>query len=231
MVTDALIPALDEEETLPTVLRDVPREVVRKVVVVDNGSTDRTALVAAAAGAVVVSEPRRGYGSACLAGIAHLAASAAPPDVLLFLDADYADDPRESALVVAPILDGRADLVIGSRTLGEREPGSLTPQQRFGNLLAVQLIRLLHHHRYSDLGPFRAIRFSSLLALGMRDRDYGWTVEMQLKALTHGLRIAEVPVSHRRRIAGTSKISHTVRGTVGAGYKILSTIFRHRGAR
>jgi glycosyltransferase involved in cell wall biosynthesis len=227
VIVDAIIPALDEEEVIGGVLAEVPRAVVRRVVVVDNGSRDRTAEVARAAGAEVVREPHRGYGAACLAGIAHLASRDDPPDVVLFLDADGADDPAESGAVVAPIARGEADLVIGSRTLGKREAGSLTPQQRFGNILAVRLIGWLYRYRYTDLGPFRAIRMDALRALGMRDRDFGWTVEMQIRALRAGLRVVEVPVSHHRRRAGESKISHTVRGTVGAGYKILSTIFYH----
>jgi glycosyltransferase involved in cell wall biosynthesis len=227
MIVDVIIPALNEEATLPAVLRDIPREVVRHVVVVDNGSTDGTARVAAQRGAVVVSEPRRGYGAACLAGIRHLAALAVPPEAILFLDADYADDPREATQVLGPIVADTADLVIGSRALGQREPGSLTPQQEYGNLLAVTLIRLLFRHRYTDLGPFRAIRFSSLVRIGMVDQNYGWTVEMQVKALQAGLRVTEVPVSHRRRLAGKSKVAGTVRGTLGAGYKILATIFRY----
>ncbi len=230
MIVDCLIPARDEEAALPSVLRDLASERVRSVVVVDNGSRDATAEVARRGGAEVVREPRRGYGAACLAGIAHLAARADPPDVLVFLDGDHADDPRDLARLTAPIEAGAADLVIGSRTLGRSEAGALTPQQRVGNALAVALIRGLYRHRFTDLGPFRAVRFPSLLALGMADRDYGWTAEMQVKACRRGLRVVEVPVAYRRRRAGRSKVSATVRGTVGAGWKIVWTILRHAAA-
>ena len=227
MITDLIIPALDEEITLPKVLAAIPRDLIRHIVVADNGSRDGTARVAKEGGAIVVPESERGYGAACLAGIAWTRALAEPPDAIAFLDGDGADDPRELAAVLAPIAEGRADLVIGSRALGRREAGSLTPQQRFGNALAVALIRLLRGHRYTDLGPFRAIRATSLARLEMADRDYGWTVEMQMKALSRGLRVVEVPVSHHRRAGGQSKISSTLRGTLGAGHKILTTIARH----
>ena len=225
MKVDCLIPARDEEGALPGVLAAIPGGIVRRVIVVDNGSRDRTAEVARAAGAQVISEPARGYGAACLAGIGYLALD--PPDILVFLDGDHADDPRELPSLVAPIERGEADLVIGSRTLGRCERGALTPQQRAGNALAVALIRVAYRHHFTDLGPFRAIRFPSLLALEMRDRDYGWTVEMQVKALRRKLRVIEAPVSYRRRRAGASKVSATVRGTIGAGGKILWTIARH----
>jgi hypothetical protein len=219
-----VIPALNEEKSLPLVLAALPE--VDHVVVVDNGSTDRTAEVARAAGARVVSEPRRGYGSACLAGIAALK----EPEVVVFVDADFSDHPEELPLLVKPIMEGRADLVIGSRVLGTRERGALLPQARFGNALACFLMRILYGHRYTDLGPFRAVRFDALNRLGMRDRDFGWTVEMQVRALRQGLRVAEVPVSYRRRV-GASKITGTVSGTLRAGYKILFTIFRHALSR
>jgi len=222
---DVVIPAFNEEVSLPMVLADVPRPPVRRVVVADNLSTDATARVATEGGAVVVDAPVRGYGSACLAGLEHLRAND-PPDVVVFLDGDYSDHPEELPRVIAPILDGRADLVIGSRTRGERERGALLPQARAGNLVACALIRLLYGHRYTDLGPFRAIRWSSLELLGMRDPDFGWTAEMQVKALRHRLRVTEVPVSYRRRV-GVSKITGTLEGTVKAGYKILWTVFRY----
>ena len=226
LIVDVVIPALDEIRSLPLVLADLPRALVRDIVVVDNGSKDGTGALAASLGCVVVDEPRRGYGSACLAGLAHLAAAANPPDLVAFLDADHSDHAQELPRLLAPIVSGTADLVIGSRALGTREPGALLPQQRFGNALASFLIRRIYGVTVTDLGPFRVIRWDALARLGMRDRDYGWTAEMQVKALKLGLRYAEVPVSYRRR-AGRSKIAGTFRGTVGAGFKILYTIFRY----
>jgi glycosyltransferase involved in cell wall biosynthesis len=203
---------------------------VREVVVVDNGSSDRTPEVARDAGATVIRESRKGYGSACLAGLAHLETRRRPPDVVVFLDADYSDHPDELPLLLEPIRDEQADLVIGSRTLGRREPGALLPQARFGNALAGWLVRLLYGVRFTDLGPFRAVRWRALDRLGMEDRDFGWTVEMQVKAARLGMTIREVPVSYRRRI-GRSKISGTLAGSVRAGWKILYTIARHAGRR
>lgn len=214
-----IIPVLNEETSIGKVLSAIPPW-VDEVVVVDNGSTDRTAEVARSHGARVVVEDRRGYGSACLAGLKSLS----DPDVVVFLDGDFSDDPGEMALLVDPIASGEADLVIGSRGLGNREPGALTPQARFGNWLACKLIRWLWKVQYTDLGPFRAIRASALRRLGMHDPNYGWTVEMQIKATRFNLRVREVPVCYRRRI-GKSKISGTVKGVLGAGSKILSTIF------
>lgn len=217
-----IIPALDEARALPLVLAALPTH--PRVVVVDNGSTDDTAAVARAHGAFVVSEPRRGYGSACLAGIAHLAAH--PPELVVFLDADYSDHPDELPIILEPLLQGRADFVIGSRTLGDAARGALLPQQRFGNWLTCGLLRVLYGRRFTDLGPFRALRWDSLRALGLVDLDYGWNVEMQIKALRAGLRIVEVPVRYRPRV-GVSKISGTLRGSVGAGVKILATVARY----
>jgi len=220
-----VIPALDEADALPAVLAAIPGERVREIVVVDNGSRDDTAAVARAAGATVVREPRRGYGAACLRGLDHLRAN--PPAIVVFVDADGSDDPAELPLLVEPIDHDHADLVIGSRVLGH-EPGSLTPVQRFGNALAVRLIRLLFGVRCSDLGPFRAIRWQALERLAMGDRDYGWTVEMQARAARMGLVTVDVPVSYRRRRAGRSKIAGTLRGSFGAGTKILFTIAKIR---
>lgn len=224
MRVDVIIPALDEERALPRVLGEIPRPPVRRVVVADNGSRDRTAQVAREGGAEVVHEPARGYGRACLRAIAHLAGD--PPDVVVFLDGDHSDRPAELPSLLTPIIEGRADLVIGSRTRGVAERGSLTPQQRVGNAIACLALRRLYGARYSDLGPFRAIRWETLVALGMRDLDYGWTIEMQVKAARLGVPHAEVPVSYRRRI-GVSKVSGTVRGTLGASRKILWTLARY----
>jgi glycosyltransferase involved in cell wall biosynthesis len=227
---DVVIPALNEEASLPLVLAALPRPPVRRVVVADNGSRDGTARVAREGGAEVVAAPRPGYGSACLAGLAHLRGHQ-PPDIVVFVDADFSDHPDELPRLIAPIAAGAADLVIGSRVRGEREPGALLPQARAGNLVACWLIRLLYGHRYTDLGPFRAIRWAALESLGMSDPDFGWTAEMQVKALRRGLRVAEVPVSYRRRL-GVSKITGTLAGTLRAGYTILWTVLRHsRGAR
>lgn len=218
----AIIPALNEERSLPRVLEAIPAW-VDDVIVVDNGSTDGTASLATRNGARVISEPCRGYGAACLAGTA--AADAA--DILVFLDADFSDHPKQMDRLVGPLARGEADLVIGSRRLGSREPGALTVVQRWGNALSCLLIRRFWKHAYTDLGPFRAIRASALHCLNMDDRTYGWTIQMQIRALQAGLRVQEAAVDYRRRI-GQSKISGTLRGIVGAGTKILATVFRER---
>lgn len=229
-----LVPALDEEAALPLVLADLPRELVDVVVVVDNGSRDRTAEVAREHGACVVQEPQRGYGSACLAGLRALldeGVGESPPfaadDVVVFLDADHSDHAEELTAIVRPILEHRAHFVIGARRADAASRAALTPQQRFGNGLACALMRLCFGARFTDLGPFRAIRVDALRHLSMRDRDYGWTVEMQLKAHVAGLSTLEVPVHYRARI-GTSKISGTLIGTVRAGWKILGWILGWR---
>jgi glycosyltransferase involved in cell wall biosynthesis len=221
-----VIPALDEADALPAVLAAIPRERVSEIVVVDNGSRDATVAVALAAGATVVHEPRRGYGAACLRGIDHLRAR--PPAIVLFMDADGSADAAEMTRLIEPIDRDRAELVIGSRVIGPQEAGALTPVQRFGNALAVRLIRLLFGVRFTDLGPFRAIAWPALERLAMSDRDYGWTVEMQARAARLGLAAIEVPVSSRRRRGGRSKIAGTLRGAWGAGRKILLTIARVR---
>ncbi len=221
-----IIPAFNEENSVGNVIREIPADIVAEIVVVNNNSNDQTAVQAAAAGATVLNEPIQGYGRACLRGIAYAQNRQQKPDILVFLDADYSDYPAELPSVIAPILADEADLVIGSRALGERQQGSMTPQQVFGNWLATRMIQSLYGVRFTDLGPFRAIRFASLLAIGMQDTTYGWTVEMQVKAAKLGLRSVEVPVRYRRRI-GHSKISGTLRGTVLAGYKIISTIIKY----
>ncbi|MGV3639442.1 MAG: glycosyltransferase family 2 protein [Adhaeribacter sp.] len=225
---DVIIPAYNEERSIALVLGDIPPGLVAEVIVVDNNSSDDTAGAARQAGATVLQETRQGYGQACLTGIAYALAKPAGrrPDILVFLDGDYSDHPEQMPQVLAPLLAGRADLVIGSRALGRREKGSMMPQQVFGNWLATTLLRLFYGTRFTDLGPFRAISTAGLEALQMRDRTYGWTVEMQLKAAKHQLRCVEVPVDYRRRI-GISKVSGTLKGTLLAGYKIILTIFRY----
>lgn len=216
-----IIPARDEEEAIGLVVQEVPATVT-EVIVVDNGSSDRTPQVARAAGARVITEPRRGYGHACLAGIA----GAEGADLLVFLDGDHSDYPEQLDDVVAPILRGEADLVIGSRNLGRRQVGSHPAHAILGTRLSVGLMNLLVGTRATDLGPFRAIRADALSRLGMGDTSYGWTVEMQLRAHRAGLRVVEVPVDYRPRI-GRSKVSGTIVGSAGAGLKILWTILRH----
>jgi len=223
----AVIPVFNERESLPLVVGDLRDPRIAEIVVVDNGSSDDTAAIAASLSVRLVPEPRRGYGSACLAGIAAL--STAPPDAVLFLDGDYSDHPEEAALLLDAIEAG-ADLAIGSRVLGRREPGALLPQARAGNAIATFLIRRLYGHRFTDLGPFRAIRWDALRRIGMEDTDFGWTCEMQVKAVRLGLRIVEVPVSYRRRV-GVSKIAGTFTGTIRAGYKILWTVARYAATK
>jgi glycosyltransferase involved in cell wall biosynthesis len=220
-----VIPAYNEGASIGLVVGDVPKQLVQQVIVVNNNSNDNTVEAAMAAGATVLTETRRGYGQACLTGLAHIRQGGGC-DIVVFIDGDYSDHPEEMAAVLQPILNGSADMVIGCRTKANREPGSMTPQQVFGNWLAVFLIRLLFGHRYTDLGPFRAITWEALEKINMQDTNYGWTVEMQVKAVQLGLRCVDVPVSYRRRI-GVSKISGTIKGTVMAGYKIIKTIFKY----
>jgi len=218
-----VIPALNEEEAIGFVLRELPRNLIDQIVVADNGSTDGTAEIARREGADVVLEPERGYGAACLRGLSIVKEST---EIIVFLDGDYSDYPEDLSVIVEPIIAGRADMVIGSRSRGERERGSLMPQQVFGNWLATRLIKLVWGHEYSDLGPFRAIRSESLQQLQMSDSNFGWTVEMQIKALKHRLRIEEVPVRYKRR-RGQSKVSGTLSGSIKAGMKILYLIAKY----
>lgn len=225
MRVDALIPAWNEAESLPTVLTGLQGRGLHRVVVIDNRSDDGTGAVAQAHGAEAIYCGRRGYGSACLRGIDHLHAD--PPDVVVFLDADGADDPADLPALLAPIEAGEAEMVIGSRVAGA-EPGALTPVQVFGNALSCTLIRGLFGIRFTDLGPFRAITWAALQRLEMSDPDFGWTVEMQAKAARRGVRSVEVPVAYRRRVAGQSKVSGTLKGSFRAGTKILWTIGKER---
>ena len=226
-IIDVIIPAYNEEASIGLVVSELLRQPVRDVIVCNNNSRDNTAIRARDAGARVVLERRAGYGSACLRGMATIAERPAAewPDVVVFIDGDHSDFPEELPDLVRPITTESYDLVIGSRTRGELEPGSMTPPQVFGNWLATNLIRLFYRYDFTDLGPFRAIRYTALRELGMCDPDFGWTVEMQVRAAKAGLRCTEIPVRYRNRI-GTSKISGTVRGTVLAGHKILWTIFK-----
>lgn len=225
MVVDVVIPALNEERSIGLVLGAIPVGTVRNVWVCDNGSTDRTREVAEGLGARVVDQSVRGYGIACLTALDAVRRNPDPPDVVVFLDADHSDHPQELPALLEQIAEG-ADLVIGSRLRGRMEPGAMPLQARFGNWLATRLIRWTWGVPFTDLGPFRAIRWSVLEDIGMRDRTFGWTVEMQIKCARHGYVCAEVPVSYRRRI-GVSKISGTVRGTILAGWVILTTWLRY----
>jgi glycosyltransferase involved in cell wall biosynthesis len=220
----AVIPAFDEEKSVGKVVQAIPRPPVEEIIVVNNNSRDRTAEAAAAAGARVVLEGEPGYGAACLRGIAE--AQKLSAELVVFVDADHSDYPEEIPNLIAPILSGECDFVIGSRALGVKEKGAMTPQQLFGNWLACKLMKLLLGARYTDLGPFRAISMAALEKLNMRDRNYGWTVEMQIKASLHNLRVQEVPARYRKRI-GKSKISGTFKGTLMAGWKIITTILRY----
>lgn len=221
-----IIPAVNEQDSIGKVIAEIPKDLVTEIIVCNNGSTDNTEEVAKNAGATVLLEERKGYGWACLKGMEYAAQLNPLPDIVVFIDGDYSDYPEEMRLVVQPILEGKADMVIGSRALGKREKGSMTFPQVFGNWLATRLMRLFHRARYSDLGPFRAIRYDALMSLGMKDKTYGWTIEMQIKAAKKKLRFTEVAVNYKKRI-GVSKVSGTVKGTILAGYKIILTIFKY----
>ena len=217
-----IIPAFNEEDSIGLVLDVLPQNLIHEVIVVDNNSTDNTARSASEKGARVVAEQRRGYGSACLKGISVLD----NPDIVVFLDGDFSDYPEELVKLVAPIESGEMDFVLGSRMILPESRSALLPQSRYGNQLAVFLMRLFFRHQYTDLGPFRAIRYESLQAIAMQDTNFGWTVEMQIKAVKKGLRILEIPVKYRERV-GVSKITGTFSGTIKAGTKIIYTIFKY----
>jgi len=221
-----IIPAFNEENSVGKVVNDIPKNIVSDIIVVNNNSNDLTKVNAIAAGAIVVDESLQGYGNACLKGMALVSEMKTKPDIIVFIDADYSDYPEEIEKLVKPILEKDFDMVIGSRALGKRERGSMTPQQIFGNWLATSLLKFFYKVSYTDLGPFRAIKYQKLLDLKMIDKTYGWTVEMQLKAAKQKLKITEVPVTYRVRI-GHSKVSGTLKGTVMAGYKIITTIFKY----
>jgi glycosyltransferase involved in cell wall biosynthesis len=225
MVVDVIIPAYNEEKSIVKVITDIPKDVVRHIIVCNNNSKDQTEFVSLQAGAKVVTELIPGYGSACLKGLAYISDLQIKPDIVVFIDGDYSDYPEELEKIIKPIeIDGK-DLVIGSRVLGEQKRRGLTPQQIFGNWLATYLIRKIYNYQFTDLGPFRAIKYDSLLLLQMEDKDFGWTVEMQVKAAKLKFNCTEVAVSYRERI-GVSKVSGTIKGTFKAGYKILYTIFK-----
>jgi glycosyltransferase involved in cell wall biosynthesis len=225
-IVSIIIPAHNEAGNIAQVLKAIP-SLVTEVVVVNNNSTDRTEEVALRAGATVLSEKNKGYGYACLKGIAYLSNKEEIPDIVVFLDGDYSDYPEEMPLLVNPIIAGEADFVVGARIKKYREAGAMTFPQRFGNNLATSLMRWMFGARFTDLGPFRAIRFDVLQSLKMEDKTYGWTVEMQLKAVRQKVRYLEVPVHYRNRNAGTSKVSGTLKGAIFAGVKILGWIFKY----
>jgi glycosyltransferase involved in cell wall biosynthesis len=220
-----IIPAYNEEDSIANVIQEIPKN-VSEVIVVSNNSTDQTEKNATEAGATVLKEPRKGYGYACLKGMEYIANQEEKPTILVFLDGDYSDYPEELTKIVAPIIEKDIDFVIGARVKSLREEGSMTPQQVFGNWLATFLMKLFFKARFTDLGPFRAIKYEKLLDLNMEDKTYGWTVEMQLKALKQKLSYVEVPVKYKKRI-GVSKVSGTVKGTIFAGVKILGWIFKY----
>ncbi|WP_339701915.1 glycosyltransferase family 2 protein [uncultured Marixanthomonas sp.] len=224
-IIKVIIPAFNEAGSIAKVIGDVPKQ-VSEIIVVSNNSTDETETVAKKAGATVLSEEKRGYGYACLKGMDHIARQNPKPNIVVFLDGDYSDYPEELSKIVAPIIEENIDFVIGARVKELREDGSMTFPQKFGNWLATSLMRLFFNSKFTDLGPFRAIKYDKLLLLNMEDKTYGWTVEMQLKALKRNYSYKEIPVKYRNRI-GVSKVSGTVKGAIFAGVKILSWIFKY----
>ena len=226
MQVDVIIPAFNEQNSIGSVINDIPKDLVRDIIVVDNNSSDETSINAKNAGATVLKQPNQGYGNACLKGIEFVTKKEQQPDVVVFLDADYSDFPEEMNLLLNKVWKG-ADMVIGNRVKSKREKGSMTIPQIFGNWLACNLMKIMYGYRYRDLGPFRAIKFPKLQAIGMTDKTYGWTVEMQVKALKHKMNVQQVDLHYRKRI-GHSKISGTVKGSILAGYKIITTIFKYK---
>ena len=224
-IIKVIIPAFNEANSISKVIKDIP-SFVEEIIVVNNNSTDQTAANAHNAGATVINEDRLGYGNACLKGMAYVAALDVKPEIIVFLDGDYSDYPEELELIVKPILENDIDFVLGSRTRELRQQGAMMPQQIFGNWLATTLMCIFFRSKFTDLGPFRAIKYDKLLALNMEDKTYGWTVEMQLKVLRKKFTYLEVPVRYRNRI-GTSKVSGTLKGSILAGIKILGWIFKY----
>lgn len=225
IIVDVIIPVYNEEDSIGKVISEIPDTMVRHVVVCNNGSKDGTAAVAESHGAIVVHQPEKGYGNACLKGMEYIANLEIKPDVIVFLDGDYSDYPSEMVDLIKPIVADNVDLVIGSRALGEMQSGAMMPQQIFGNWLATTLIRIIYKYEFTDLGPFRAVKYPVLMAMKMEDKTFGWTVEMQVKAAKMKLKTTEVAVRYRKRI-GKSKVSGTIKGTILAGHKILWTIFK-----
>jgi glycosyltransferase involved in cell wall biosynthesis len=224
-IIDVIIPAFNEADSIALVLKDIPKHIVRHIIVCENACTDETPDIAFNNGAIVVSQDNRGYGNACLKGLEYLDELNKKPDIVVFLDADYSDDPTEMSNLTKEIIENDFDLVIGTRVLGNLEKGAMMPQQIFGNWLATNLIRLFYGYQFTDLGPFRAIKYDKLMELDMQDKNFGWTVEMQVKAAKYKFKCTEIPVNYRKRI-GFSKISGTIKGTILAGHKILWTIFK-----
>lgn len=220
-----LIPAFNEQDSIAKVIKDIPK-LVDEIIVINNNSTDDTVKKAINAGATVLTEPKKGYGFACLKGIDYIANQINKPSIVVFLDGDYSDFPEQLHEIIKPILEENIDFVVGARVKNFRERGSMTPQQIFGNWLATSLMKLFYDSKFTDLGPFRAIKFDKLLALEMKDKTYGWTVEMQLKVLKQKMSYKEIPVKYRNRI-GVSKVSGTVKGSIFAGAKILGWVFKY----